>query len=362
MRIGYDASPVRGNRTGVEHYTVRLLEALRGLDDVEIVAFSDLAVPDLPEVVVRPSRMPLALWRQVVLPRLVRDAGCTSFHSAVTAMSLRLRIPVVATLHDLAWAIMPDCYLRRERAKQRFWLWAACRWAARLVCVSDATRRDVLDRFPAAEKTVTIHNGAVAAPLDRVDEASVRSARDQFGLRGRYLLAVGRVEERKNPVAVVRAFAEATCDPGLDDVQLVFAGTLGDAADEARATAAALGVADRVVFCSYVAGQEISALYQSAKALVYASRYEGFGHPPFEALSLGTPVIAADIPAIREVLGDGGELVALDSPGALAMALRRVLSDAGYRTDLLGRGRARLERFSWRTTAEAVTELHRAWA
>ncbi|MFW6159055.1 MAG: glycosyltransferase family 4 protein, partial [Planctomycetota bacterium] len=343
-------------------YTVRLLEALRELDDVEVVAFSDLAVAELADVVVRRSRLPLFLWRQVVLPGLVREAGCTSFHSTVTAMSLRLAVPVVATIHDLSWRVVPECYSWRDRLRQWFWFRRASRGADRLVAVSEATRAAVVTRDPGlADRTAVVRSGAIAARLPPPDPAERRAALGRFGIGGRFVLAVGRVERRKNPVSVIRAFASATERRDLSDVQLVFAGPAGNAQAEAAETARRLGIAGRVVFCSYV-GDELAQLYDAAELLVYASLDEGFGHPPFEALSLGTPVVASDIPVIREVLDGGGELVPLDRPGALADAIRRVLSDSAFRADLLARGRKRLGAFSWRATAEGIAQLHRRLA
>jgi glycosyltransferase involved in cell wall biosynthesis len=362
MRIGFDASVVRGNRTGVEYYSLRLLEALLEVEGVEVVAFSDHEIPEIPDTVVRTSRLPLVLWRQLVLPNLVKQSGCTSVHSPVTALALRLRVPVVATVHDLTWKVLPECYSPRVKFVQGFWLRRACSRAARVVCVSDTTRLDLVAHLPAAErKAVTVHSGAVAAGLSAVDEQAVGHATGKFGIASRFVLVVGRLERRKNPVHILRAFAKATEPADLADVSLVFAGAPDNAADETEAAAHELGIAKRVVLCSYVK-DDLAALYQAADVFVYASLYEGFGHPPFEAISLGTPIIASNIPVIREVLGDGGELVPPTDVDALAAAMRRVLTDRAFAADLLRRGRARLRHFSWRATAEAIAELHRAWA
>ncbi|MFO7899722.1 MAG: glycosyltransferase family 1 protein, partial [Planctomycetota bacterium] len=305
IRIGYDASPVRGARTGVEHYTVRLLEALREVDGVEVVAFSDHVAPELSAVTVRPSPLPLFLWRQLVLPGLVQEVGCTSFHSTVTAMSLRLGVPVTVMLHDFSWQVVADCYPATARLKQWIWFRLAARRAERFVAVSEATRRDVIERYPRlADRVVAIRSGPVAARLPEPDAAVQAELRERFGIPGRFVLAVGRVEKRKNPVTVIRAFGAATSAADLSDVQLVFAGPAGNAQADAAETARRLGVAGRVVFCSYV-GDELAQLYDAAELLVYASLDEGFGHPPFEAISFGTPVVASDVPAVREVL-DGG--------------------------------------------------------
>jgi glycosyltransferase involved in cell wall biosynthesis len=359
MKIAFDASAVRGFRTGVEHYALRMIEALRRTEGVEVLAFSDRPVPEDPGVRVHRSRLPLALWRQLVLPDLIVRSGCASLHSPITALPLGAGVPAVATVHDLAWKIEPDCYGLRERLVQRFWLNRAAARASRLVCVSEATRSDLIAALPAAAaKAVTVPSGAVAAKLVPPDEAAVERALRKFGLSSRFVLAVGRVERRKNPVHILRAFAKAAAGPDLADVALVFAGAPGNALGEARAEARALGLGPRAVFCSHV-GEDLAALYQAAELLVYASRHEGFGHPPFEAISLGTPVVAADLRATRETLGDGGELVPPGDVEALAGAIRRVLSDPALAGQLLARGRARLERFSWETAAGRIAELHR---
>jgi glycosyltransferase involved in cell wall biosynthesis len=193
--------------------------------------------------------------------------------------------------------------------------------------------------------------------LTRKPEETVRRVRERFRIPSRFVLVVGRVERRKNPVHVLRSFARATAAPGLSDVSLVFAGAYGNAAEEVRAAARGLGVEDRLVFCGYVS-EELAALYQAAELLVYASLYEGFGHPPFEAISLGTPVVASGIPVLREVLDSGGLLVPPCDENALADAIRRVLRHPDFRSELLARGRERLAEFSWSNAAERIAALH----
>ncbi len=122
--------------------------------------------------------------------------------------------------------------------------------------------------------------------------------------------------------------------------------------DELRAQAAALGLADDVVFPPWLDAADLEGLYALATAVVFPSRYEGFGLPVLEAMARGVPVVTSDRSSLPEVAGDAALLVDPDDDEAIAAALRRVLDDAGLRAQLSAAGRARAATFSWERTAE----------
>jgi glycosyltransferase involved in cell wall biosynthesis len=374
LRIGFDASVIRGRRTGVEYYALRLLEALRNAPGGhKIIAFSDRPVDGLPDAVVAPSRLPTALWRQLVLPGLARRAGVASFHSPVTAFPLAMPVPAAATVHDIAYLTAPECYGPRERLLQRFWLRRALARAAAVVCVSQATRDAVAARFPrAAAKLRVIRNGAVAMPAASFSvlpsSVSAPCPPQTTGHGPRtipdrpFLLAVGRIERRKNPVRTLEAFLAATAAaPALQNCRLLFAGRPGNAAEALTAAIARHPeAAGRVERTDYAGEAELAWLYAEASALLYLSLDEGFGHPPLEALALGTPVVAADIPVLREVLEDAAEFAPPTDVPSMAAAIRRVLTDSARRQSLLAAGRRRLAELTWEKTAAEILALHRS--
>jgi glycosyltransferase involved in cell wall biosynthesis len=104
----------------------------------------------------------------------------------------------------------------------------------------------------------------------------------------------------------------------------------------------------------------VDALYRGASALVLPSRYEGFGFTPLEAMARGCPVLASDIPAVREVSGDGALLLPLGDEDAWAGAIRRVLADDGLRSDLRRRGGKTVARYSWEEAARGVCRVFAA--
>jgi glycosyltransferase involved in cell wall biosynthesis len=226
------------------------------------------------------------------------------------------------------------------RAFLRLGEYLAGRFAHRVICVSDALRRDFLTRTPhAAARTVTITHGAVLASPEGpgTDDRIVRN----LGLQpGGYLLAVGRMDETKRFDDLIAARAAAR--PGTLPLVIVGSG-VGNTDHEAQLRATE---SPDVIFLGGRQGQELAALYRRCALFLHASAMEGFGLVILEALVAGAPVRVSDIPVHREFgLPDHcyfpvGDLVALDAlmeeakprdrpwPGAAPIAARYSLSRA----------------------------------
>ena len=125
-----------------------------------------------------------------------------------------------------------------------------------------------------------------------------------------------------------------------------------------RRIAAELGIQDRVHLTGWVDEEDKPAMYSAAVAFVFPSHYEGFGLPPLEAMSCGTPVIVSNRSSLPEIVGKGGLCVDPDDADALAGAMRQVLSDSSLRERLRTAGRMQARRFSWRKTAQDTTSAY----
>ena len=132
--------------------------------------------------------------------------------------------------------------------------------------------------------------------------------------------------------------------------------------DDLRAQAARAQARDALVLTGPVSESQLRALYGGALALVYPSRYEGFGLPVIEAMAVGLPVIGARAASIPEVLGDAGVLLDPLVPDAWADAIARVATDRAFSDDLRARGRARAASFTWARTASITFDVYRAAA
>jgi glycosyltransferase involved in cell wall biosynthesis len=194
----------------------------------------------------------------------------------------------------------------------------------------------------------TIVNGVPPAP----EAADRNTLVEGWGLdpSRALILAVGRLAHVKNHALAVRALAE------VPDASLVLVGA-GPLAAELRREAAQAGVADRVVLAGL--RQDARALIGAADAVVHPSRSEGLPLVALETLAAGTPLVATDVRGLRELVGDGAALlVPPGDAGALAQALRRVLTDEDVRTRLAATGRALAARYTEEEMCRRYLDLY----
>jgi len=243
----------------------------------------------------------------------------------------------VSTIHD---ASQPRAYKRFVQP------WAA-RHATALVAVSAHARDEAARAFHADTARVkVIHSGP---GLEATDPTNGSPRTDAS-----YLLYVGDLTEHKNLPFLVDVFAAAGAPQ-----RLVLAGRPGTGYEALRAGIDASPARDLIDVVVTPSDSELDRLYRGAVATVLPSLREGFGFTPLEAIARGCPVLASDLPALREILADGALLLPVGEHGPWVDAVRRIASDPTLRTELQGRARTVLERYSWERTARAVCDLFR---
>jgi glycosyltransferase involved in cell wall biosynthesis len=277
----------------------------------------------------------------VRMPRLLRRLRPALAHFQ-HALPVACPCPAVVTVHDLSFEREPSLMGLRERMIFRAVVPRAARLAARVIAVSELTKRDLVElyRIP-EEKIVVVPNGV---------DPSFRS--DGPHPAGDYALVVGALQPRKEPEAAIEALALLS----NGDLRLVFAGPDRGGRAGAERAAERTGLQGRVDFRGYVPQEELAALYRGAACLVFPSRYEGFGLPVLEAMASGTPVVATSAGALPEVAGDAAILVDERDPAALAGGIERALAD---RDRLVHAGLERASLYSWTETARRTLAVYR---
>ena len=229
------------------------------------------------------------------------------------------------------------------------------RRAAGVIAPSEFVRRGIVDRFGVDPARVHLAPWGVEPPTTQVSVAQVQA---RYGLPRRWFVFPSFTWNHKNHGLLLRAFA--TVAAREHDVMLVLTGGEGPAEHHVRDQVAAMGLRGRVRRTGLIPRRDVLAIVRGAVALTWPSRYEGFGLPVLEAMSLGTPVLSSDAAALPEVTGGAATLLGVDDPQAWDEAMTRMLQDGEERARLAAAGREHVAAFTWRRTADATLDAYRA--
>jgi glycosyltransferase involved in cell wall biosynthesis len=334
-----DADVLGRRRTGDETYVAELLRELpRFADGLRLAAVTrrpDLVPEGVEPVELRARSQPLRMGvRLPLLLRRLRPRLAHFLHVVPPAW----RGPSVLTVQDLSFERYPELMGPVDRFWFRSFVPRSARRAARVLTGSEWTKRDLVERYRVAADRVVVTPYGVE-PAFRPDGPRREGPP--------YVLFVGSLQRRKDPLAAVEALARTN-----GDLRLVLVGPDRGLGEDVEQAAARLGLAGRVERIGHVDREQLAGLYRGAACLVFPSRYEGFGLPVLEAMASGTPVVATPSSSIPEVAGDAAVLVERDELGA---GIERAVSE---RERLVAAGLERAAQFSWAETARRTAEVY----
>lgn len=280
------------------------------------------------------------------------SSDCAAFLSTNSYLTAWfLRVPSAVVVYDLV-PFRPGVKARRSSELiERATIALGVRRAGRLLCISQATRVDLVARYPWAEpKTLVVPLAAderFGRPLPASELAEVRG---RHGLDAEFVLCAGTIEPRKNLLRVLKAHA------GLSRrAQLALVGPRGWEFEPVLAEARRQ---DGVRVLGEVSENDLAALYQTCTVFCYPSLYEGFGLPLLEAMAAGAACVTSSVSSLPEVGSDAVVYVDPTSVEEICAAIERLLASEHDRAVLSGRARERAAEFSWdRTAAETVEAL-----
>jgi alpha-1,3-rhamnosyl/mannosyltransferase len=358
---------VPGRVGGSEEATVALLRniAEQKPEDLDYVVFAlndfAAAYPDVAKLF--PTRLAALTGRLKPLRVAAENtwlAGETArerldlVHHMNAVMPANRKAPGVITVHDLQPFDMPENFHPVKRRYVHAGVPRSIRRAEKVVVPSEFVRQGIIDRFGTDPGKVVTTLWGVDAPRTDMTVAQVQG---RYGLSPRWFVLNAVTWPHKNHATLVRAFAKVAA--AQHDVTLVLTG--GEAQEEENVADLIdrLGLRDRILRTGRIPRDDLLAILRGAVALTFPSRYEGFGLPVLEAMSLGTPVLAADTTALPEVVGGAGRLLSPDDPEAWADAMLELLADEPARAALAEAGRSRAAEFSWKATALQTIQVYR---
>ena len=297
-----------------------------------------------PAAILRERRLPL--WLSRYLPYPAGDASRPLCHSSYYRRPQAADAVEVVTVYDFTYERFRQGVARRVHSWQKA---TAIRAAHGVICISESTRCDLLERYPDVppDRVRVIHLGAAEdyRPLGTADPRTRPADLPQAP----FLLFVGARDSYKNFRLALEAVA------ALPDYHLLSAG--GGPLRQDESELAHQMLPGRHTHLASVDNEALNRLYNSAHALIYPSSYEGFGIPVLEAMAAGCPVIAVNASSIPEAAGDAGLLV--DEICAEAFAQKIVqLEDEALRRETIDRGHANAKRFSWEKCYRETMAFH----
>lgn len=367
LRVGIDATPLAGHRTGIGRYVESLLAALASHTELDLRASAFTlrgrdALSELPHGVRRthrpvPARLLHRAWLRSGVPAAEWVMGSVDVvHGTNFVLPPPRRAAGVVTVHDLSFVRFPNLVSTASLDYQTLVPRAVDR-AAVVLTPTESIAQEVCERYGIG------HDRVLATPLG-VDGAWFSDAPKPVelgitGLGSDYLVAVGTHEPRKGLDVLLTAYRQLVAtDPDVPRLVLVGPPGWGPAL-------ATSGIdPERLILPGFLDTERLRSLVAHARLLAFPSRYEGFGLPPLEALAAGTPVVATDVPAVREVVGSMAEmvdLVPIEDADALAEALRGRLASTPAAA-AVQRGRAHAATFTWQRCAELTAQAYRSAA
>lgn len=302
-------------------------------------------------------------FEQITFPRACRRLKVDLAHVPYFGSPLAPVVPTVVTVHDLIPMVLPQY---RGGAAVRLYtsLAAAAASQARLILAdSEASKRDILHRLDVPEEHVRV---VYLAPAPHFQPArtwqQIVEIKKKYNLPDTFVLYLGGYDVRKNVSALLHAFTWVAATL-KDQYPLVLAGRLPEKDSaffpDPRRIARELGIAEYVFTPGWIEEEDRPLLYAAATVFVYPSRYEGFGLPVLEAMACGTPVVTTNAVSIPEIAGPAAFQIDPDDTKHMAAPIIRLCTEESFNDEMIERGLAQVEKFSWEKTARATLQAYR---
>lgn len=368
MSVYVDISAAVHAKAGLSRYAGSLARALAPVLGSQLRLFQNslgtlMPPEDLAGIPVSGTRLGYRPWRAAALASQALGLSsrrlapqCQVFH-ATEHLLPPVAAPAVLTVHDLIWELYPQYHRKANYVYLKNAVPLYCRHAERIIAVSSATRADLVERYRIPAEKVTVIAEAAAERFAPAPPSEIERVRSKFSLHGRYIIAVGTLEPRKNIATLARACGELF-RRDLADV-LVVVGARGWLFEDAMREISALPWSNRIEMPGYVSDDDLVALYSGAWLAAQPSYYEGFGLPVLEAMACGCPVCASETSSLPEVGGDAARYFDPHSLESMTESLALVAGDDALRNDMRVEGLTRAGEFSWQRTAHETAALYR---
>ncbi len=373
MRIGIDIRTVGRSRTGDESVFFNLTRALLQIESTNIYFLLTDQVDEAAQASLRerfqlekhPNATLLALdapnrfmWNAWSLPRALKKHAMDLYHTQYIApLWLPEKVKLVTHIHDVSFRAHPEWIGILDRFFLSSLIPRSLSRSQAIIAPSQFTADEIKKYYPTESTKIEVIPNALAdewsLPIDENDRKKLHAT---LSLSGPYLVSIGTMQPRKNIALLIQAFEKVK--KRLPEASLVLVGNPNGHHVDPRVQAASQKKIPGLFFPGYLETPLLKALLSESAGLVFPSLYEGFGIPLLEALSVGVPVAASDLPVMHEVIRERALFFDPMSLAALENALYTLYIDSKEKTHPLGLGKAELDRFSWNKSALSLLSLY----
>lgn len=349
MKVAIDIQSTTGKRTGFGCYVLGLLEGFKQIvSPPEFIYYKH-------DTKVSMRTLDRILWDQVQFVRKIKRSGVDLVHKPCFSGPMLYRGPMVLTVPDIIPYIFPKNISLTSRM---FWngvLIASIKRAKIIITISEASKIDLVKHLGIDPSIVHVTYLAAADSFRPRERTQVREELDSLSLPDEYFMCVGSVEPRKNIPMLISAYL-SVADRVPEDLIIVGKSAWGES--EVQKVLKDHRFRDRVRLVGYVDDDKLPFLYNAATALLFPSRYEGFGLPALEAMASGCPVVCSNTSSLPEVVGDAAVMADPDDECLWAETIEKISADTKERERMAEAGLIRAQKFSWKTCAEKTMRVY----
>lgn len=263
----------------------------------------------------------------------------------------------IATIHDMAMHTMNDKRTFMQNMTKNILLKNTISHADKLVCVSEFSKRELLNYYPKLEDKIEVIYEGIEIPEIHINYNEEIKILEKFNiLKNKYILYVGTIAPHKNIKRLIQGFNYIK--DKIPDYKLLIAGKRGWMCEEVFKEVDVLELQDKVVFTDFVSDMELEVLYKNADLFVSVSLYEGFGFPPLEAMGRNVPVLISDIEIFKEICSDAAIYCNPSELEDIGHKIIQVLNNKNLQEELIKKANERIKLFNWKKAAKETYALY----
>lgn len=295
------------------------------------------------------------IYEQLTAQKLYKDYKLIHFPDYATPALYKGK--KIATIHDMAMHTMSDKRTFMQNMTKNILLKNTIAHADKLICVSEFSRRELLNYYPKVEDKIEVIYEGIEIPEIHMNYYEEIKVLEKFNiLKNKYILYVGTIAPHKNIKKLIQGFNYAK--DKIPDYKLLIAGKRGWMYDEVFKEVEVLELQNKVVFTDFVSDIELEVLYKNADLFVSVSLYEGFGFPPLEAMGRGVPVLISDIEIFKEICSDAAIYCNPNELEDIGHKIIQILNDKNLQEELVKRADERIKLFDWKKAAKDTYNLY----